>query len=40
MASDTEKDPSGFPFLLVGLVMFVVIGCLPLVARLVQIFTS
>lgn len=40
MASNTEKDPSGFPFLLVGVVMFVVISCLPLLARVVQIFTS
>ncbi|WP_276567838.1 hypothetical protein [Idiomarina seosinensis] len=40
MAVENQKDPSGFPFLLVGLVLFIAISCLPLVLRFVQLFTA
>ena len=40
MAAENYKEPAGFKFLLIGLVAFVGIACLPLVLRLVQFFSA
>lgn len=40
MAAENYKEPAGFPYLLVGVVMFVFISCLPFVLRLIQLFSA
>ena len=40
MSSETFKEPAGKRFLLIAVVLFVIAGCLPLVLRLVQLFSA
>ena len=40
MASENFKESAGFKYLLAGLVLFVGVSCLPLVLRVIQIFSA
>lgn len=40
MAAENYKEPAGFKYLLVGLILFIGVSCLPLVLRMIQFFSA